>query len=317
MGLNLKFAVDKVPDQREDPEFAMDLQTLYSFGFEKSLLDVEEQYMQGAASVEQTKGPMLWAGETYIRGKANCDPSFPECEKRMPANPPVMLPRLSLEVDVPRTMTVLNQLGIRPRHWPKNDTAVEELISTKFAVGLADAIKTAMSAEDASLTLKPRMRYIITVTVRIDPIYKMLSRFGSAMELNRWNFYVQAVSVEHMQMDYSRRSKCAVRVVFKIADSSTRMKEKFKYDINDFGTTVGAWVGVWAIGAGLLNRWQKRTMPFGLATADEAYAYLEPKYAKLEEKQMKKIEYVFKAAQPVCQCCCGLRRKREAKVAPM
>jgi hypothetical protein len=182
-------------------------------------------------------------------------------------------------------------------------------------VGLSEAIKTAMSAEDASLTLKPRVRYIVTVTVRIDPVYKMKSRYGSAMELNRWNFYVVGTTVEQMEMDYSRRSKCAVRVMFKIAESSTRQREKYKYDINDFMTSVGAWTGIWAIGLGLLNRWQKRVMPFGLATADEAYAYLEPKYAKLEAKQMKKIEYVFKATEPFCNRFCGLRKK-SAKVAP-
>jgi hypothetical protein len=172
-----------------------------------------------------------------------------------------------------------------------------------------------MSAEDASLTLKPRMRYIVTVTVRIDPVYRMLSRYGSNMELNRWNFFVTAVSVQQMEMDYSRRSKCAVRMVFNIADSSTRQKEKYKYDINDFMTSVGAWTGIWAIGLGLLNKWQKRTMPFGFQTEDDIMTYLGPKYEKLDIDLMKKIDNRFKHLQPCLNLCCGLRRKT-ARVAP-
>merc|ERR1719487_1749263 len=117
-------------------------------------------------------------------------------------------------------MKVLEDLQFIPKYWPKNYTAIEELISQRFAVGLSEAIKTAMSAEDASLTLKPRVRYIVTVTVRIDPVYKMLSRYGSAMELNRWNFYVSSVSLQAMEMDYSRRSKCGVRIVFQISETS-------------------------------------------------------------------------------------------------
>jgi hypothetical protein len=314
--LNLKFAMTKKPLDKQDPEWYLDVQTLFSFGFERALLDVEEEFMGGSSSVEQTKGSMLWAGETYIRGRANCDPRFPECEMSMPANPPVLIPRITINVNTPRTMAVLNQLGFKPRHWPKEDEAIEELIQTRFAVGLSEAIRTAMSSEDASLTLKPRVRYIVAISIRIDPVYRMKSRYGSAMELNRWNFFVQGIDVKTMEMDYSRRSKCGVRVVFQIAESSTRQKEKFKFDLNDFMTSVGAWTGIWAIGLGLLNKWQSRTMPFGLATADEAYAYLEPKYAKLEKKEMKKIERIFAFGKPICLCCCGLRRKPAAKVAP-
>jgi len=293
----------------------LDTQTMFSFGFEQALLDVEQRYMQGSSSVEQLTGKMLWAGETYIRGKANCDPNFPECEQNMPANPPVFLPRLALEVDIPRTLAVFNDLGHKPKYWPENDTLMTELMEQKFAVGLSEAIRTAMSAEDASLTLKPRMRYIVTVTVRIDPVYRMLSRYGSNMELNRWNFFVTAVSVQQMEMDYSRRSKCAVRMVFNIADSSTRQKEKYKYDINDFMTSVGAWTGIWAIGLGLLNKWQKRTMPFGFQTEDDIMTYLGPKYEKLDIDLMKKIDNRFKHLQPCLNLCCGLRRKT-ARVAP-
>ena len=53
-------------------------------------------------------------------------------------------------------------------------------------------------------------------------------------------------------------------------------------------------------------------MPFGLATADEAYAYLEPKYAKMEGERMATIERVFKYTLPFCRCCCGLRRTKNA-----
>jgi len=313
--LNLKFAIDKKPKDKQDPEWYLDTQTMFSFGFEQALLDVEQRYMQGSSSVEQLTGKMLWAGETYIRGKANCDPNFPECEQNMPANPPVFLPRLALEVDIPRTLAVFNDLGHKPKYWPENDTLMTELMEQKFAVGLSEAIRTAMSAEDASLTLKPRMRYIVTVTVRIDPVYRMLSRYGSNMELNRWNFFVTAVSVQQMEMDYSRRSKCAVRMVFNIADSSTRQKEKYKYDINDFMTSVGAWTGIWAIGLGLLNKWQKRTMPFGFQTEDDIMTYLGPKYEKLDIDLMKKIDNRFKHLQPCLNLCCGLRRKT-ARVAP-
>jgi hypothetical protein len=286
----------------------MDVQTLFSFGYEKAVLDVEEEFMQAAASVEQTKGRMLWAGETYILGKANCDPSFPECIMNMPANPPVLKPHISLEANKERTEQVLKDLG-RPLHWPMNDTKLEELIETRFVVGLAEAIKGAMSSEDASFTLRPRIRYIVTVTVRIDPVYRAMSRFGPALELNRWNFYVQSVSVEEMKMDYSRRSKGAVRVMFKISESSTRQREKYPYDVNEFMTSVGAWTGIWAIGLGLLNKWQKYSLPCGFATAGEASGYLEPKFDKLKQKRKNNVERVFKYMLPFCKCCCGLRRK--------
>lgn len=231
-----------------------------------------------------------------------------------------MKPSLSLEVDKYRTMRVIEsmQLGAngKPWGWPTSDEEINTLLNNTWAVGLSEAIKAAMSAEDASFPLKPRMRYMLTCTVRIDPVYRVASKYSASMTLNRWNFYVQGVTIEETQMDYSKRSKSTVRVVFKVAETSTRQKERFAYDINSFMTSVGAWTGLWAVGLGLLNKWQKRTMPFGMATADEAYAYLEPKYAKLEKKQMNKIEYTFKAMLPFCRCCCGLRKKDHDKVAP-
>ena len=39
------------------------------------------------------------------------------------------------------------------------------------------------------LTLSPRKRYMITVAVRIDPVYRQGRIYG--MELVRWNFYVR------------------------------------------------------------------------------------------------------------------------------
>ena len=57
-------------------------------------------------------------------------------------------------------MRELRTRGVAPRHWPRTDEAIADLVNTSFRVQLADALRAAAGSEDATLALRPQTRYL-------------------------------------------------------------------------------------------------------------------------------------------------------------
>ena len=60
-------------------------------------------------------------------------------------------------------------------------------------------------------------RYLVQILLRIDPVYR--ADLLGTMTLNRWNFFVEGVTVEVAKLDYSKRSKGSVRYIVKVTES--------------------------------------------------------------------------------------------------
>jgi hypothetical protein len=82
-------------------------------------------------------------------GKARCTNKITECaEQGIPANPPMMMPMLSLKVNRPRTKALIKELELR--YWPTDEEDQEELFD-KFEQSLVDlrgGLRTLSNAED-------------------------------------------------------------------------------------------------------------------------------------------------------------------------
>jgi hypothetical protein len=184
-----------------------------------------------------------------------------------------------------------------PQMWPDSMEAVRELLEgpngPRFSITLKDALKAATGAQDATLALKPQLRYTVVLLLRIDPIYRV-HKWTGAIELETWRAFVEGASIETSQLDYSRRSKAQVKIMVKILDSSTRQQKKNVYDFNDLNTSLGAWMGLWGVGLGLLTLWQAKAMPFGMSTEDDAGAVLGPLAEAADAKAMKKLDNKFR-----------------------
>lgn len=116
--------------------------------------------------------------------------------------------------------------------------------------------------------------------------------FGSK-ELSRWEMSATDVQTETKSLDYASRSRASVRYVVKIVPGSSRLLERFEYDLTDLLTDAGAWAGMWALGLTVLTMLQKATSPFGLVANADAEAFVEHKDEQRHSVQVQKVERAF------------------------
>jgi hypothetical protein len=130
--------------------------------------------------------------------------------------------------------------------------------------------------------------------MRIDAIYKS-DHFGN-MEINSWNFYVDAVKTEKQQLDYAARSQSMIRYKLHLLPGSQRIQWKYAYDFNDFVTDSGSWAGIWGLGLTMLATWQSYALPFGSCGGGDADKAQADSTKKKFAAKLKKIERFFRLA---------------------
>jgi hypothetical protein len=285
----------KLPDEARDdgtrnlPEFTADVESIFHLGYNDQVMEVEKAYMSSASSQEAGER-ILWAGATAVHGHAECDADEVwECDAGMPANVPVVIPTISVELNMDRTVETL--LATKPLHWPTDPDELDQLLHQKFKVGLSQAISAATNTEDGGMSLHPQTRYLIEVSMRIDAIYKS-DHFGR-MKINRWAFSVDAVKTEQQKLDYAARSQAMIRYKLHLLPGSQRIQDKYAYDFNDLVTDSGSWAGIWGLGLTLLATWQSYALPFGSCGGGDAEAEQQESTRKKFEKKLKKIEWYF------------------------
>jgi hypothetical protein len=261
----------KLPEKRESgtrhtPEFTADVESVFHLGYNDQVMEVEKAYMSAAPSQEAGQR-VLWAGATAVHGHADCDVNQVwECAAGMPANVPVVIPDISVKLNLDRTLETV--LKTAPKYWPSTSEEITDLLHEKFKVGLEAAISAATNTEDGGMSLLPQTRYFIEVSMRIDAIYKS-DHFGR-INIDRWTFYVDAVKAEKQQLDYAARSQSMIRYKLNLLPGSQRIQDKYAYDFNDLVNDSGSWAGIWGLGLTLLATWQSYVLPFGSCGGGDA-----------------------------------------------
>jgi hypothetical protein len=284
----------KLPEAREEgkrntPEFTADVEAVFHLGYNDQVMAVEKEYMSAAPSQEAGQR-ILWAGATAVHGHAECDvDQVWECAAGMPANVPVVIPNISVHLNMERTINTV--VATSPKNWPTDPDAIRTLLNEEFKVGLEAAISAATNTEDGGMSLLPQTRYLIEISMRIDAIYKS-DHFGR-MQIDSWIFYVDAVKTERQQLDYAARSQTMIRYKLHLLPGSQRILNKYAYDFNDFVTATGSWAGIWGLGLTMLATWQSYMLPFGSCGGGDAETAQKQSTKKKFAKKLKKIERFF------------------------
>ncbi|CAD7959034.1 unnamed protein product [Amoebophrya sp. A25] len=287
------------PGVREDtsyaatmPEQVVDLEATYSLTFDQKFLDVERNYMTQAQGADFVNGQeRLWAAEPLARGKALCSKKIRGCQQGVPANPPMLLPGIVINVNKKRTRNLVE--AVKPLHWPEYDSKkMDELMAglDNLSLELHAGLRTFTAAEDGHIAIKPMTKILIQVQWQINPIY-IVDKWTGAISLDRWATSVSMLNIGYADVDYSMRSSCSVRLLFAIDPTSQRFQEIPILELKDFLAFVGAYAGYIGMVAAFLGLWQKLTKPFGVV---DIY-YVDSEYANVVgrwyTRQMKMLGF--------------------------
>jgi len=295
------------PRPREDlsaaatsPEWnPVDLEVTFSLTFDQKFLDVEKAYMQEGGDYVDGY-PLLWAAEPLARGKAICTNRIKGCAhgSGIPANPPMLLPGIVISVNRKRTLELVKK--IEPKHWPfpeeggdssasKFDRLLDQLDG--LSLNLHAGLRTLSSAEDGLIPIKPMTAVLIQVTWQVNAIYEV-DKWVPDVVLSRWATSISQLDISYQQtVDYTMRSSCSVRLLFRIDPSSQRFQEVPVLELKDFLAFVGAYAGYIGMVAFLLGLWQKLTKPFGVVDSYYVDSEYENVVGRWYVRQMKMLGF--------------------------
>ncbi len=177
------------------PEFVVDLETTYQLIIDNKFLEVERDFMTQSAETDYVGGyPRLWAAEPYARGKGLCDRKVRGCMQGIPANPPMLLPGITLRVNRKRTKTLIDE--VNPLYWPTSEEGLTVLLDNidNTVLDLIDGLRQLSSAEDGYIGIKPMTKVMIRVTWQVTPIY-VINKWSGAILLDRWTQGIKSLEV--------------------------------------------------------------------------------------------------------------------------
>ncbi|CAD7969536.1 unnamed protein product [Amoebophrya sp. A120] len=260
--------------ENNKPEYILDVEMLYQMTIDSQFLAVEKEYKAGQKDFKDGQ-PRLWAAEAMARGRAVCTDAIKGCAEGIPANPPMILPGVSIRVNKEKTTSMVKQVA--PLHWPLTTTPQYELLLEELDnldLDIMPGLRQLTSAEDGYIGLKPMTKILIKLVWQVNPVYNV-NKWTGTIKLTRWLNSISALDISFQQADYTMKSAASVRIIFEIDAASQRFQELPLLSFSDFLALLGAMAGYTGLIGSVLFLWQKAFKPFGLVDfyyADNEYA---------------------------------------------
>ncbi|CAD7934208.1 unnamed protein product [Amoebophrya sp. A25] len=256
------------------PEYILDMEQVFHMTIDSKFLEVEKDYMGGQQDYSGGS-PRLWAAEAMARGRAVCTDVVKGCAEGIPANPPMLLPSITIRVNHKRTEAVVEK--VKPKHWPlvgssQWDLLIEEI--DNLDLDISSGLRQLSAAEDGYIAIKPMTIVIMRVVWQVNPIY-FVNKWTGGISLTRWATSIKNLDIGFQQADYTMKSRASIRLIFEIDGASIRFQEVPKMSFADFLALLGAFAGYTGLVGSVLGLWQKAVRPFGLVDfyyADNEYA---------------------------------------------
>jgi len=322
------------------PEWILDFATVYYFTYDKTAEETENAFASKAPAggdvlitndtlyceAHGMPAPcpqsMLYAGKMVFRGQSSGD-NKQVLEKtgvtlsQLPASSPAMVPRLTLHLDIDRTVDLI--MRGKPQWWPEPEKTREILkcndamynndenldnIQTRcrelgiatppfpYTVDLEDAMAAISSAQDQALSILPGYIYTIDIVLNLQPHYEE-DMFGTRL-LKTFIISLSSVKGSKGEMSFNHRNQASFRVKFALNNNVRGLLQRPVMPWLSLLTQAGAWMGMWGMAGLMLSMTFKGLRMWGDVGPDDPGSLMD----SMQDNHMRK---------------CELRRKKAAR----
>jgi hypothetical protein len=226
------------------PEYLIDVNHIYRFGYDNDVNSVEDEFATNAApggDMDSNGFLHQFFGEINNRGLGANGNLYP-------AN----VPYLSNTITFTLSDTAVDDIAkYDPIGYPTKKSEIKKLLQKMPEMIIEfDFDQLGGSSELQYVPLEPGFAYFLTAEVAFEPIYTqgLLGSFGDPV-MESWNFRVITTSVSKVELDWFSRQNCEVRYTVKISPETTQIIVAYVTDLKSFIDSLGSAAGI--VGAGV------------------------------------------------------------------